>query len=153
VNKKCLTALLATFFLLAGIGASDAAVRIARDAGGRIETYVGKYQGVRSSGEMVIIDGYCASACTIVLGSVPHDRICVTSRARLGFHAAWDPDSSGRKITNPHATQTLYSMYPFEIRRWIDQRGGLTPRMIFLSGHELASMFRTCYPDSQALSR
>ena len=153
MNKKCLTALLATFFLLAGIEASDAAVRIARDAGGRIETYVGKYQGVRSSGEMVIIDGYCASACTIVLGSVPHDRICVTSRARLGFHAAWDPDARGRKITNLQATQTLYLMYPFEVRHWIDQRGGLTPRMIFLSGRELATMFRPCYSDSQASSR
>jgi hypothetical protein len=149
---KSLTASLAAFFLLAGIGASDAAVRIAQDRGGRIETYVGKYQGVRSSGESVIIDGFCASACTIVLGSVPRDRICVTSRARFGFHAAWDPDSSGRKITNPQATQTLYSMYPFEIRRWIDQRGGLTPRMIFLSGRELASMYRPCYMDSQASS-
>ncbi len=152
VNKKCLTALLAAVLLLAGIGASDAAVRIAQDRGGRIETYVGKYQGVRSSGERVIIDGFCASACTIVLGTVPHDRICVTSRARLGFHAAWDPDSSGRKITNFQATQTLYLMYPFEIRHWIDQRGGLTPRMIFLSGRELASMFRPCYLDSQASS-
>ena len=150
---KCLTVFLAAVLLLAGIGASDAAVRIARDAGGRIETYVGKYQGVRSSGERVIIDGFCASACTIVLGTVPHDRICVTSRARLGFHAAWDPDSSGHKITNLQATQTLYLMYPFEIRRWIDQRGGLTPRMIFLSGRELASMFRPCYLDSQASSR
>jgi hypothetical protein len=153
VNKKCLIALLAALFLLVEIGACDAAVRIARDAGGRIEIYVGKYQGVRSSGERVIIDGSCVSACTIVLGTVPHDRICVTSRARLGFHAAWDPDSRGRKITNLQATQTLYLMYPVEVRRWIDQRGGLTPRMIFLSGRELASMFRPCYLDSQALSR
>jgi hypothetical protein len=82
---------------------------------------------------MVIIDGFCVSACTIVLGSVPHDKICVTSRAKLGFHAAWNPGSHGRKITNPDATQTLYSMYLYEIRRWIDQRGGLSPRMIFLS--------------------
>ena len=74
------------------------------------DPYVGKYQGVHSSGERVIIDGFCASACTIVLGTVPHDRICVTSRARLGFHAAWDPDSSGRKITNLQATQSLYLM-------------------------------------------
>jgi hypothetical protein len=153
VNKKCLITLLAAVFLVAAIGASNAAVRIVQDPGGRIETYVGKYQGLRSSGESVIIDGSCVSACTIVLGTVPHDRICVTSRARLGFHAAWDPDSTGRKITNPQATQTLYLMYPFEIRRWIDQRGGLTPRMIFLSGRELASMFRPCYPDSQASSR
>jgi hypothetical protein len=150
---KCLTALQAAIVLLSGIGASDAAVRIVEDAGGRIGAYVDKYQGVRSSGEMVIIDGFCASACTIVLGTVPHDKICVTSRARLGFHAAWDSGSHGRKMTNPEATQTLYSMYPVEVRRWIDQRGGLTPHMIVLSGRELADMYRPCYLDSRASSR
>ena len=149
---KSLTALLATTILLAGIGASDAAVRIVEDPGGRIETYVDKYKGVLSSGEIVIIDGFCASACTIVLGAVAHDKICVTSRAKLGFHAAWDPGSNGRKISNPEATQTLYSMYPFEVRRWIDQRGGLTPHMIFLSGRQLAAMYRPCYLDSHASS-
>ena len=71
---KCLTALKTAVVLLAGIGASDAAVWIVEDAGGRIGTYVDKYQGVRSSGEMVIIDGFCASACTIVLGTVPLKR-------------------------------------------------------------------------------
>src|SRR6202051_3597680 len=115
---KRLTALLAAVLLCTGAGPSDAFVRIAQDGGGRIDTYVGKYQGLRSSGEMVMIDGFCASACTIVLGTVAHDKICVTSRAKLGFHAAWDPGSNGRKITNPEATQTLYSMYPFEVRRW-----------------------------------
>ena len=150
---KCLTALQAAIVLLWGIGASDAAVRIVEDAGGRIGAYVDKYQGVRSSGEMVMIDGFCASACTIVLGTVPHDKICVTSRARLGFHAAWDSGSHGRKMTNPEATQTLYSMSPVEVRRWIDQRGGLTPHMIVLSGRELANMYRLCYLDSRASSR
>jgi hypothetical protein len=150
---KYLTALFAMVILLAGIEASDATVRIAADPGGRIGAYLDRYQGVRSSGEMVIIDGYCASACTIVLGTVAHDKICVTTRARLGFHAAWDPGSNGRKITNPEATQTLYSMYPSEIRRWIDQRGGLTPHVIFLSGRELAAVYRPCYLDSQASSR
>jgi len=149
---KYLTALQTSVVLLAGIGTSDAAVRIGEDVGGRIGTYVDKYQGVRSSGEMVIIDGFCASACTIVLGTVPHEKICVTSRARLGFHAAWDPGSSGRKITNAEATRTLYLMYPLEVRHWIDQRGGLTPHMIFLSGRELAAMYRSCYLDSQASS-
>lgn len=123
---KYLRALQTAVVLLAGIGASDAAVRIVEDAGGRIGTYVDKYQGVRNAGEMVIIDGYCASACPIVLGTILHERICVTSRARLGFHAAWDSGSHGRKMTNPEATQTLYSMYPVEVRRWTDQRGGLT---------------------------
>ena len=148
---KSLTVLLA-ITLLAEITASHAAVRIVDDPGGRIGTYVERYEGMRSSGERVIIDGYCASACTIVLGTIPHDRICVTSRARLGFHAAWDPGSNGRKMTNPEATHSLYSMYPFEVRHWIAQRGGLTPHVIFLSGRELANMYRPCYLDSHASS-
>ena len=134
---KFVTGLLAAVLLVAGVGASHAVVRIADDRGGRIGTYVDKYQGLRTSGETVIIDGLCASACTIVLGAVPHDRICVTSNANLGFHAAWDIGANGRAVTNPEATQMLYSMYPSEIRRWISKRGGLTPQMIFLRGRQL----------------
>ena len=147
---KVVTGLLAAVLLIAGIGASHAVVRISDDRGGRIGTYVDRYQGLRSSGEMVMIDGLCASACTIVLGAVPHDRICVTSRANLGFHAAWDYGNDGRTVTNPEATQMLYSMYPARIKRWISHLGGLTPRMIFLRGRELTSMYRPCYMDAQA---
>ncbi|MBE0703359.1 MAG: hypothetical protein IH582_09345, partial [Afipia sp.] len=78
---RFVTGLLAGVLLLAGLTASHAVVRIADDRGGRIGTYVDKYQNLRTSGETVVIDGLCASACTIVLGAVPHDRICVTSRA------------------------------------------------------------------------
>ena len=124
---KLVTGLLAAVLLLAGVGASQAVVRIADDRGGRIGTYVDRYQGVRTSGETVIIDGLCASACTIMLGAVPHDRICVTSHANLGFHAAWDFGANGRAITNTEATQMLYSMYPTPVRHWIAPRGGLNP--------------------------
>jgi hypothetical protein len=147
---KFVTGLLAAVLLVAGVGASHAVVRIADDRGGRIGTYVDKYQGLRSSGETVIIDGLCASACTIVLGAVPHDKICVTSHANLGFHAAWDFGANGRAVTNPEATQMLYSMYPSEVRRWIAKRGGLTPRMIFLRGRQLMGMYKPCYMDAQA---
>jgi hypothetical protein len=147
---KLVTGLLAAILLLAGVGTSRAVVRIADDRGGRIGTYVDKYQGLRNSGEAVIIDGLCASACTIVLGAIPRDRICVTSHANLGFHAAWDFGTNGRAITNPEATQMLYSMYPSPIRRWIAARGGLTPHMIFLRGRELQTMFKPCYLDAQA---
>ena len=147
---KLVTGLLAVVLLLAGVGASHAVVRIGEDRGGRIGTYVDKYQELRTSGQSVIIDGLCASACTIVLGAVPHDKICVTSHATLGFHAAWDFGANGRAITNPEATQMLYSMYPSAVRRWIAQRGGLTPHMIFLHGKQLMSMYRPCYLDAQA---
>jgi hypothetical protein len=142
--------LLAAVLLLASVGASQAVVRIADDRGGRIGTYVDKYQGLRTSGETVIIDGLCASACTIVLGAVPHDKICVTSAAALGFHAAWDFGANGRAVTNPEATQMLYSMYPSSVKHWIAQRGGLTPKMIFLRGKELQALYKPCYLDAQA---
>ena len=90
-DMKLVTGLLAAVLLLAGVASSHAVVRIADDRGGRIGTYVDKYQGLRTTGETVIIDGLCASACTIVLGAVPHDKICVTTHANLGFHAAWKP--------------------------------------------------------------
>ena len=150
---RLVTGFLAAVLLFAGIGASHAVVRISDDRGGRIGTYVDKYQGLRSSGETVVIDGLCASACTIVLGAVPHDRICVTSNANLGFHAAWDLGRNGRAVTNPEATQMLYSMYPSAIKRWIAKRGGLTPQMIFLRGRQLAGMYKPCYMDAQAQAR
>ncbi len=125
-------------------------VRIAEDRGGRIGTYVDKYQSLRNSGETVVIDGLCASACTIVLGAVPRERICVTPRATLGFHAAWDLGANGRAVTNPEATQMLYSMYPSHVRRWISKRGGLTRNMIFLRGRQLMGMYKPCYMDARA---
>jgi hypothetical protein len=149
---RLVAGVLAAVVLLASVGASRAVVRIADDRGGRIGTYVDKYQGLRSSGETVIIDGLCASACTIVLGAIAHDKICVTSHAMLGFHAAWDFGANGRAITNPEATQMLYSMYPSPVRRWIAARGGLTPRMIFLRGKQLQTLYKPCYLDAQASS-
>jgi hypothetical protein len=151
-NMKFTTVLLAAALLFAGVGASQAVVRIADDRGGQIGTYLNKYQSLRTSGETVIIDGLCASACTIVLGSVSHDKICVTPRANFGFHAAWDFGANGREVTNRDATQMLYSFYPSPVRRWIAARGGLKPQMIFLSGNELMSMYRPCYLDARASS-
>lgn len=142
---KYVTCLLAAAILLAGVRASYAAVRIADDRGGQIGSYVTKFQRLHSSGQSVIIDGLCASACTIVLGAVPHDKICVTSRAALGFHAAYDFGINGRTFTNSEATMMLYSMYPTPVQRWIATRGGLTPQMIFLRGKQLQAMYQPCY--------
>src|SRR5215218_8499044 len=59
-DMKIVTGLLAAVLLLAGVASSHAFVRIADDRGGRIGTYIDKYQGLRGSNESVIIDGLCA---------------------------------------------------------------------------------------------
>jgi ATP-dependent protease ClpP protease subunit len=147
---KFLTGLLAAVLLLASAGTSHAVVRIANDRGGQIGRYVDRYERLRSSGQTVIIDGLCASACTIVLATISHNKICVTPNANLAFHAAWDFGARGRVVANPEATRMLYSMYPSQVRHWITSRGGLTPRMIFLRGKQLEAIYRPCYLDAQA---
>ena len=72
-----------------------------RRRGGQIGPYLEILAALRNSGERVVIDGPCLSACTLVLGVIPRDRICVTARARLGFHAAWHPGENGRAVTQP----------------------------------------------------
>jgi len=142
---KLLTGLLAATLLLAGAGTSHAEVRIGHDQGGQIGRYVDRYEQVRASGQTIIIDGLCASACTIILATIPHDKICVTPNANLGFHATWDLGANGRATANPEATRTLYSMYPSQVRHWIASQGGLTQRMIFLRGRQLEAMYHPCH--------
>ena len=147
---KYIYALLMAAGLLVSVSASHAAaVRIGNDPGGLIADYLDRYEGLRASGQAVVIDGLCASACTMVLGAVPHDRICVTRNAALGFHAAYNFVGRGRTVTNPEATELLYSQYPLPIRRWIDNRGGLTPHMMFLRGRQLEAMYRPCGEDAR----
>src|SRR6266849_6235858 len=136
--------LLGVMLAAAGVSSASATVRITGDAGGQIGPYLENLTALRSSGERVIIDGPCLSACTMVLGVIPHERICVTPRARLGFHAAWNPGDNGRPVTSKAATQLLMDIYPERVRSWIKERGGLSPRMMYLSGRELAAMYHPC---------
>lgn len=123
---------------------APAAVRITADFGGQIGPYLETLVAIRESGQRVIIDGPCLSACTLVLGVIPRERICVTRRARLGFHAAWHHGDNGRPITNLGGTQLLMAVYPQNVKNWIKRRGGLTSTMKYLTGRELKSMYRTC---------
>ena len=84
-----LCALLAGALAMLAASPAEAVVRISRDHGGQIGPYLYAFAVLRSIGESVIIDGPCLSACTLVLGLLPKEKICVTQRARLGFHAAW----------------------------------------------------------------
>src|SRR5262249_6124140 len=123
---------------------AGAVVRITDDRGGNIGAYWSRYMALRDAGEQIVIDGTCSSACTLVLGIVPHDRICVTPNAVLGFHAAWRPGFLGFEVVNDPATRTLWNIYPIAIRQWISHNGGLGQTTICLSGSELFAMYRQC---------
>jgi hypothetical protein len=121
-----------------------AEVRILASPGGQVGPFIDLFDEVRASGERVVIDGPCLSACTLVLSVVPHDRICVTRRAVLGFHAARSIDRRGKIYAEPEASRLVLEAYPGPVRDWIARRGGLTSRLLLLRGRELTAMYRPC---------
>jgi hypothetical protein len=123
---------------------AQAEVRILASPGGPIGPFLDLFARVGASGERVVIDGPCLSACTLVLTTVPAERICVTRRAVLGFHAARSIDRRGRLNPEPEASELVLEAYPSPIRRWIEQRGGLTSRLLLLRGRELARIYPVC---------
>jgi hypothetical protein len=133
----------AAMLLTMNVVAAYATVRISDDRGGQIGDYLARYHALRENGERVMIDGTCASACTMLLGVIPRNRICVTPRAVLAFHSAWTPTSEGEQISSA-GNYYLWSNYPPAVRKWIIQHGGLHARIIYLSGAELTAMYPRC---------
>jgi hypothetical protein len=130
--------------LVSMVTSANATMRIAEDRGGQIGHYLQAFASLRSSGEKVVIDGNCLSACTLVLGLIPRSRVCATSRARFGFHAAWMPDVDGHPVTSPMGTEALWNIYPSHVKRWINQHGGLSRKMIYMQGRQMQGIVADC---------
>jgi hypothetical protein len=141
---KFLLALFVATALGTFVASAHAEVRILSSPGGQVGPFLDLFEELRQSGERVVIDGPCMSACTLVLSMVPSERICVTRRAVLGFHAARSIDRRGRTYAEPEASQLVLEAYPTPVRIWIEQRGGLTSHLLLLRGRELKTMYRSC---------
>jgi hypothetical protein len=141
VLRVLLAAAAVTFAAAAPVSAD---VRILQSPGGQVGPFLQLFETLSQSGERIVIDGPCLSACTLVLMTVPRQRICVTPRAILGFHAATSRDFYGRAVAEPEATGVVLSAYPPRIRQWIVRHGGLSSRLLLLRGRELAAMYPRC---------
>jgi hypothetical protein len=137
-------AAVAMILSLIGQAPASAEVRILASPGGEAGAYLRLFEGLNRSGERVVIDGPCFSACTLVLTAIPLDRVCATRRAVLGFHAPQLVDQAGHKFAAPDATRLVAASYPPEIRDWIEQHGGLRAKPIFLGGRALAALVQRC---------
>ncbi len=138
------TIVLATALCALVLPPAHAEVRILASPGGEVGPFLDLFERVRESGERVVIDGPCLSACTLVLDMVPNNRICVTRRAILGFHAARSVDRQGRIYAEPEASELVLEAYPAAVRGWIRRRGGLNSRLLLLRGRELAAIYPRC---------
>ena len=144
ITRIIFTIILAIALWAIASALARADVRILSSPGGQVGPFLDLFEEVNRSGERVIIDGPCLSACTLVLSMVPSERICVTRRAVLGFHAARSIDRRGRTYAEPEASRLVLDAYPGPVRSWIISRGGLTSRLLLLRGRELTAMYRSC---------
>ena len=104
---------------------------ITNDNGGLVRNYISCYEADHLNGTRVVINGWCASACTLAL---LYPKTCVTPKAKLAFHAP-SPQTK---------TEFLMITYPPLVQEWIDNHGGLTQKMIVLKGSELTNIVRGC---------
>jgi hypothetical protein len=102
--------------------------------GGSVVQYNARWAGLAARGVDVRIVGPCQSACTILLGHIPRNKICVTPAARFGFHLARRQD----------ATQMLWAAYQADIRSWIDAHGGLKKDFIWMAAPDVYRYFKRC---------
>jgi hypothetical protein len=109
---------------------------ITEDEGGFVQQYAARVLANRN--RRVVIDGNCASACTLWLMA---SRVCVTPRARMLFHAAFYAENGQR---NTFATDWMYARYPSGVQRLIDRRGGIYSGEVVISYSELRQVLPAC---------
>lgn len=126
--------LLAVILALSAPVARAQVVDVSDDHGGLLSAYQVQWATLAARGVFVRIVGPCVSACTVLVGYIPRDRICVARGAYLGFHWA----------TAQFATQELWSAYPPDIRQWITQHGGLSNQLIWLQAPDIYRYFHKC---------
>jgi len=104
---------------------------ITDDPGGGVAERASEIGRLLSTGRPVVIAGRCASACTLYLAL---DRVCITDRAVLQFHAP----------SNPALVPAFLSLYPPGIRAWIAAHGGLGARILTMPAAEAARHVKMC---------
>ena len=90
------------------------------------------------------IDGACLSACTLIAGDRAARAHLRDAAGDARFSRRLGPRAAGQPVHSAAGTRALWDYYPPHVRRWINSRGGLQPRMIFLRGRELAAMYPQC---------
>ena len=120
--------------------ASAETIDVSDDHGGLLMAYQQQWAQLSAQGMNVRIVGPCVSACTVLLGYIPRQNICVTPGAYFGFHVA----------TTIFATEDLLRAYPADVRAWLDQRGRLSNQVLWMQAPVTYRFFRKCSPTAKA---
>jgi hypothetical protein len=127
----------------ADFGLDDPGVTvITADKGGSIPSYERKFFGVGTENTRWVVDGYCNSACTMVLGT---GRVCATPRARFNFHAGYYKYFGYWNVITRQWTYQMYQHYPDDVKSWVDEHHAMDQiRLTTMQQPEAASYVPSC---------
>ena len=131
---RIVTLLLTLMLAFAALPVRAETINVNDNHGGSVAAYNARWAGLAARGVSVRIVGPCQSACTVLLGHIPRERICVTPAASFGFHLAH----------LPQATATLRTAYASDITGWINAHGGLTDTFIWMRAPDTYKYFKKC---------
>lgn len=125
---------------------------ISEDPGGVIVQFVRKYSDMRDAGTNVVISGECVSACTLALGILRPEKVCVMPEAFLGFHSAStitrEPGKRDIIEHAPEISDLVFQMYPDRVRNYLAKQGwsgaNAHPEIIWVRGAQLRKFVRPC---------
>jgi hypothetical protein len=150
--------------------AALAPIVITNDPGGVPDEFYDRYTKARHDGKRYVIDGWCISACTMILGLIPEDRVCVTPYAKFAFHSASRVYVlTGERVGHSKEwTRIIWQVYPPKVRDMLKSKGwdGMAeypppplkkgekpalpaehPELIYVEGDELLTLIAPCKKD------
>jgi len=116
---------------------------ISRNMGGYLVVFQAAAREVLREGKRLVINGECRSACAI-LADKARPNVCITSRARFGFHKAYVSKIVGGKRIKVPVYDPPQSP---DIDRWVKARGGYPApgkRHRWMSASEARVFWRIC---------
>jgi hypothetical protein len=131
---KTALVILALLLALAALPARAETIDVFDNHGGSVVQYDARWSAIGQQGAHVRVIGPCKSACTVLLGHIPRDRICVTPQASFGFHLA----------KMPRATVIIWNLYPADIKGWINAHGGLQTDLVWMRAPDTYHHFKKC---------
>ena len=104
------------------LGCSGDPCVVTNNPGGDVNAFKAAAREIKRTGQRVVIDGPCHSACA-VLADIARKNVCVTKNAKFGFH-------QGYVVAQAPSGGPLYLMGRFkpshsrDIARWVSKHGG-----------------------------
>lgn len=115
--------------------------------GGSVGEFIEHYQKDAEQGVHIVVKGECISACTLMIGLVPPQNVCVSPNAMFGFHSASEELPNGDEKFSLEGTEIVWFTYPVAVRTMLTKLGmGPTkphPDLVWLPG---TLFFHTCSP-------